>query len=294
MTVPFRSRHLQRTTATLPWQPVDQYGEPANPGTVTVGVVNSAGTEVIAAGTATSGSSAEQRTIALTAAQTAQVDTLTATWKVSGTTVAVTEHDIVGGFLFSIADARGIEKSTSDKSRDPDLPAYAARDVTEWQIENFCSRAFVPRFHSERINCIPGGRRLMLSFPNLRVVRWANQISGATSTALTAGELAEIPASDGWFADRLTSSWSCGVDVTIGYEHGLLSPPADLRRAAIKLFRHNLNMARSSHRDGAVSVTDPNGVSYQLGRVGTERRPTGIDDVDEVLRRYDMTTPGMA
>jgi len=292
--VPFRSRHLRATAVTLSWQGADQYGEPDDPGSVTVQVVNSAGTVVKAALTATDGTGNNPRTIDLTVAETADVDTLTATWTVSGTTVAVTEHDIVGGFLFSIVDARGTEKSTANTSRDDELAARFARDVTEWKFEDLCGQAFVPRFHVERIRCIPGGRSLKLSFPNLREVRWANQISNGTSTALTDDECAEIPADEVGVAVRQTSSWSCGVDVEIGYVYGMIAPPADVRREAMVLFRSELNKARSGVPDRALSYTDPSGTSYQLGRVGTEWRPTGIDSVDEVLRRYDERVPGIA
>lgn len=286
---PFRPRILRATAATLSWQGLDQYGEPADPGTVTIGVVNSAGTTVVASGTATTGSGSTERTYSLTASQTATCDVLTATWTVSGVAVAATEHDIVGGFLFSLADVRGVEKSTSDQTKDPASAARFAREVTEWQIEDYCGQAFVPRFTSERRANGASSRRFQLTYPNLRVVRWAKHWQSGTATSLTAAECAEIPANSLGFAERPSSSWWANADVEIGYEHGMIRPPRDLERAAMRLFRLNLDMHRSQIPDRATAWTDPNGSNFTLGRVGTERRPTGIDEVDEVLRRYDAT-----
>lgn len=290
--VPFRSRHLRATAVTLSWQGVDQYGEPADPGTVTVRVVGSDGTTIKAAGTATSGSSTSPRTVALTATQTAQVDTLTATWTVSGVDVATTEHDIVGGFLFSVADGRGVEKSTADQARDPADAAMAARDYVEWFIEDVCQQAFVPRFHVQRDWRHTASYRHQLSYPNLRAVRWAKEWAAGTATSLTSGQCSEIPANRLGFAERPSTWWNACVEVEVGYEHGMVAPPADLRREAQKLWRVVLNEARTAIPDRASSYTDPSGAIFQLARVGTERRPTGIDSVDEALRRYDATVPG--
>lgn len=292
--VPFRSRHLKATAATLSWQGADQYGEPGDPGTVTVGVVNSAGTTIISSGTATTGTGNAARSVALTAAQTAQVDILTATWTSSGVTVAVTEHDIVGGFLFAVSDARGVEKAASDPSRDPLAAARAARDYVEWFIEDVCQQAFVPRFHVQRDWRHSASTRHELAYPNLRAVRWAKTWVRGTATSLTDAECAAMPANRFGYAERPSTWWPLLQEVEIGYEHGMVAPPADLRREAIKLWRVALNDARTAVPDRASAYTDPSGTSFQLARVGTERRPTGIDSVDEVLRRYDATLPGIA
>jgi len=69
-------RILRATAASLSWQPLDGDGEPADPGTVTVGVVSSDGATVVAAGTATSGSASDPRTAALTVAPTLTAQTL--------------------------------------------------------------------------------------------------------------------------------------------------------------------------------------------------------------------------
>ena len=80
------------TAASLTWQPTGSDGEPADPGTVTVGVTRSNGTVVLADGTATSGATSTPRSVDVTAAQTASIDWLTATWKVGATVVATTVH----------------------------------------------------------------------------------------------------------------------------------------------------------------------------------------------------------
>lgn len=286
-------RILQATAGTLSWQPLDQYGEPGNPGTVTVGVVRSDGTEVIAAGTATSGATDAPRTVALTVAQTALLDVLTATWKVGADTVGVTDHLIVGGFLFSIADLRSIEPSTADASRDTAVAARRARDEVEDLFENATGVPWTPRLHLVHV-LDPTGYDLDVGVRFARSVRWCRLWSDAeTYTSLTADEIAQIrPAQDG--AVRLPVSMTGYVQVTAGIEVGYYeaSPvgsqvPSDVHREAIVAARAQVNKSRSAVPDRATSMQLQDGTSVTLATPGVGNWHTGIPSVDEMLRRRD-------
>jgi hypothetical protein len=282
---------LAGTAATLSWQPVDSDGEPADPGTVTVGVTGSDGSEVIAAATATGGTGEAARTVALTAAQTAQIDLLTAVWKVGSTTVATTVHEIIGAYLLTRAEfvAREAKMSTVASS----TFSRHRREVDDL-FKRETKRGLTPRFAIERIRSY-GGPRLILRFPDLRAVRWANQIdSDGTVTALTSQQIASIAASGEGFATlRDGTCWDCG-DVEIGYEHGYDRAPFDVVGAAARYTRYVVGAGTSSVPDRATSFADGAGGVTQLATPGLGPFITGIPEVDEVLVAHRWNVPGIA
>ncbi len=278
-------RILRGTAATLTFQGRDSDGEPADPGTVTVGVTNSAGDTVIAAGTATTTPAADgtQRTVALTAAQTATLDVLYATWTVSGTAIATTRHDIVGGFYMAIDDLRAAEPSTATA---PDLIQFRqARTYVETFIEQACGKAFVPRFD---VALIPGNRTCHLTLPRwyVRRVRWLRLwASNTESTDFTDTACAAIRASaDGVLhLDQTTD----GYQVEVGFEHGTDAPPADVAREAIRFARNQVHRpATRALPEAATSLRLDNGSFVTLATPGVGNWHTGITSVDDMLRRY--------
>lgn len=287
-------RILQATTASLSWQPLNADGEPGDPGTVTVGVTSSDGSTVVAAGTATSGSGSSPRTAALTVAQTAALEVFTATWKVAADTVAVTEHWVVGGFLFSIADLRTAEPSLGDGSRDTADSLRQRRDEVEDLFESATAVPWTPRLHVVQSTDEHDGYLLDVGRRHARRVRWCRLWSDAdTYTELTASELAEIaPAADGIVRLPVSTSgcWRVTAGVEVGYWEVTPTgsqPPADVRRAAFAYARSLAHQPRSSVPDRATSMQMPDGGSVTLATPGVGRWRTGIPTVDEVLNRRD-------
>lgn len=285
-------RILRGTAATLTFQGRDSDGEPANPGTVTVGVTNSAGDTVIAAGTATTTpADATQRTFALTAAQTASLDVLYATWTVSGTAIATTRHDIVGGFYFGIDDLRGAEPSTATS---PDLVQFRqARSYVETFIEQVTGTAFVPRFDVAMIDgAVP--RDLVLPRWYLRAVRWVRLWSSNTiALTLDSTEVEAIQSDTAGILhlDRSTP----GLRVEVGFEHGVDAPPADVAREAIRFARNQTERPGTrALPEAATSLRLDNGSFVTLATPGVGNWHTGITSVDDMLRRYARTRLGIA
>lgn len=291
-------RILQATTGSLSWQPLDGDGEPGDPGTVTVGVVRSAGTEVIAAGTATDGTGSAPRTIALTVAQSATLDVLTATWKVGSDTIAVTEHLIVGGFLYSLSQLRSIEPSTGDASRDTAETGRRVRDEVEDIFESATGVPWTPRFRVVR-ELAPDGSFLYSGTRFVRAVRWCRLWSDwETYTSLTADECAAIPPSeDGWL--RLPYSVTGSMMITAGVEVGYfeaspvgMQAPSDVTREAVVAARAGMNKARAGLPDRATSMSMSDGTSVTLATPGVGNWHTGIPSVDEMLLRRDRRSVG--
>ena len=286
------SRIVKGAAATLSWQGVDSDGEPANPGTVTVGVTRSDGTTVVASGTATGGTSTAPRTIALTASQTASCDLLTATWSVSGTVLATTLHEVVGGVYVDVATIRATDTSLASTTLYPSAKIIAQRAEVERMFESATGVAWVPRFSVKRYSGT-GTTSLALDMPKLRRVAWVRVYTdGDTYTSFTADELAAIPANDAGIAVRTDGEWwEPGVNnIEIGWEHGYDAPPADLRKAAIIATRMALNATATGipDRSQTFQMVDGGTIVFEANGV------TGVKAIDSVLARYDHRVPGIA
>jgi hypothetical protein len=283
-------RILRGVAATLTFQGRDSDGEPADPGTVTVGVTRSDGTEVIAAGTATT-ATGTTRTVALTAAQTAQLDVLYATWTVSGTEIASTRHDVVGGFYFGIDDLRGAEPSTATS---PTLAEFRTiRAYVETLIEQATGTSFVPRFD---VAVVDGSVTRDLALPRwyLRDVRWVRLWSSNTIVStLDSTEIAAMQPSTAGILhlDRVTA----GLRVEVGFEHGTDAPPADVAREAIRFAREQTHRGRTrALPEAATSMRMENGSFVTLATPGVGNWHTGITSVDDMIRRYARSRIGIA
>jgi hypothetical protein len=289
-------RIVQATAATLSWQGVNQDGDEADPGVVTVGVVRSDGSPVLAAGTPTSGSGSTPRTVTLTAAQTAELDLLTCTWKnADGVTVGSTVVHVVGGVYASLSQIRARDRVLADASTDADETLRRARAEAEHQFENTMKQAFVPRFDVARLN---GSGRATLTLPwaALRRVRWVRVWSGRTFTSLSAEEVAAIRAHEAGIAVRPDwAGWPWGrANIEIGYEHGHDTPPPDLQRALIQYVRRGARRHDNPILDQATSFTMVEGGTLSLATPGVGKWTTGIPDVDVVLMAYTVDEGGVA
>lgn len=228
-------RIVRATAATLSFQGVDSDGEPTNPGTVTIGVVDAAGTEVVAPGTATTGIGDSPRTFDLSASQTAELGLFTATWTAGGVAVGTTVAEVVGGVYATTAELLELNQGLSDQTfTNDDRKAWliARRPAAELQIEEWCKRAFVPRFCVERLHGT-GGQALPLSWANLRTVEWVRVHSGTTYTEFTADEVASIGPNVSGVAIRGDGGcWPFGKNnIEVAYTHGLDRAPRDVKEA---------------------------------------------------------------
>lgn len=265
-----RQRIVAGAPATLTWQGVDSSGEPADPGTVTVGVVRADGTTLLAPLTATTGSGTAPRSVAVTASQTSTLDWLTATWTSAGTVVGITVHEVVGRVYMTSAAIREAEPSLSDPQRYPLATVLAARDRTERAFEKECRRAFVPRFAVATVD-----ERGILPAADIRSVRWAKNTS---STALTVTH----------------NTGSRFIDIggqagTVGFEHGMDAPPSDLLEKFARAVRHSLTSSAVDVR--AMSYTTPTGEVQRFPTPGLGPWIYGVPDIDQIIQRYRWTIP---
>jgi hypothetical protein len=297
-------RILRAAAATLSVQFTDSNGEPvAVTGPVTVRVQRADGTDVKAAGTATSGSGSAPRTVALTAAQTATLDLLTATWTDAATTTSrVTYIEIVGGYYFTVAEARAAQPVLADTSKYPTAMILDRRRQVEEELERICGRqrsgvrSFVPRFRLVTIWGL-GTDRLRLPSRDVRTIRSVS--FGGVSLSVSA--LANIvPTADGVM--RRYRPYLSSIDespfgvwgftfpentrVDVAYEYGWDSPPRDLKDAAMLRLKTLLTGPTSALPERALGYSDGQGGSYSLATAGRNGFDTGHPDVDAVYHRY--------
>lgn len=291
-------RVLVGTPATLTFQPLDSDGGAAAPaGTVTIGITAADGTVVVAAGTATTAApTGNTRTFALTAAQTAALGWLTATWTDSGAGAHTTTVEIVGGYYFGLAEANSVPQLPTANYSTAQLVAARASVEDDW--EEIAQVAFVPRYHRERVNGM-GANQVMLTWPRVRTVRSVRlYATDGTFTSWTSTQLASLR----WDRDSrvITSAgpnfFTAGVEnVIVEYEHGHDSLPSPLKVWALRYLRSRLQLTGTTigipDRADRSFATD-NGAWMTLARPGLDK--TGMPDLDAELARYSLRVPGIA
>jgi hypothetical protein len=276
-------RILQSTPGTLSQQWYED-GAAVNPGTVTVGITRADGTDLVASGAGTTGSGSSARTYSLTTTHTALLDSLTVTWTSTLKGTLVSRVEVVGGFLFSISDARAIAPLNNAVTYSTESIADM-RTTVETAIENACGVAFVPRYTHETVSG-NGSREIMLR-PVPRVIRSVT----ADGSAFSAGDLALI--SMGITGSMYSSgqSWAAGTNnVVVGYEHGYGVVPPEVKRAALILAKMWLVGQRSPIDDRAATFNATEGGTYSLVVPGRNGSYFGQPDVDAVIDRYSLKT----
>lgn len=261
-------------------------GVAVDPATVTIGVTRDDGTVLIAPGTSTAGSGTAPRTFNLTAANTAQLDTLLLTWTSTTKGVRTSVLQVAGGFLFPLSALR---------ARFPDTTAYpvadlvTARQYAEETLEDACNLAFVPRYGSWSF--IGSGRWEPLVFPrnDVRLIRSALN----NGVALTSQQLANLMidrgvAISGQVGTGWAFVWSWNTPCVIRYEFGRDYPSADESLAALDIATDVLPKIQAAQASGvdprAVEVITQDGtVRFDIG---DDVARFGIPSVDRVVRAH--------
>lgn len=267
--------------------------------TVTYAVVDATGASV-ASGNATQG---DPGTYSFVLPAQSALKALTVSWTgtiAGSSTTQTTYAEIVGGFLFSLAEGRGSDDSLADTSRYPLADLMVARLEVEQECEHICDRAFVPRYDRVVLDGTGTGQLLLRhSQPDrsvadvrtIRSVRMADSPDG-TFTTFSAGELADLAAMpDGSLIRTGGDAFTYGrANVIVEFEYGLDRPPADLVRGNLTRLRTVLNMNKSAVSDRTTSYTVTEGGTYRLDMPGAFK--TGIPYVDAAYSRYSRRSTG--
>ena len=290
-------RLLRGAAATLSVTVRDQDGGATDSvGTVTCRVQKADGTDVLAAGSSTTnptGTGTYARS--LTAAQTATLETLLVTWTDGGdSSTTLTTAEVVGGYYFSVAEARAADSSLFRPEKADDTRMLDLRRQVEDEFERICNVAFVPRYRRVRVDGT-GTACLVVPDTMIRTVRSVREYVTATAyDTYTAAEIAAIPTSrTGELVRTDGDVWAYGYqNIVIEYEHGFDRPPEPIRQAALRRVGQMLGEAKSAIPANTISFTPDNGVTYRMSTPNYTR--TGDVMIDAVLARHSYAIPGMA
>lgn len=230
----------------------------------------------------------------------------TATTDPGNVAVAWTDEiELVGGYIFSIAELRAQDRAFTDATKFPTAALKQVRIAVEDVIEGAraASIAFVPR-----------GRRVKMDGNSPDYTRgWIPQLYGTdyrtilapdfairkihsasvNGVALTQPEIDDIGISDNqlWRSSGVQyPAWAFGhQNVVMHYEHGLDRPTGAIKRAALILAREYLIKSDLPGRATATSIGDQMFRLTIAGRDGL----TGIPDVDAAIKNDGRSGYGL-
>lgn len=216
--------------------------------------------------------------IVLTPEQTAALDILTATWsaKVEGSTQTfVTRHEIVGGYLAGVSEIRAsLPKGTTAT----DDGIVVARTLAEGWLEDECHVAFRPRYARDTLDG-SGEQKQLLDRPRVIVLR---EVSVA-GEVLDLDGLKMYPSGAIW----ASTPWPEGAqNISVAYEHGFLSPPSRVSRAAVRLARHFIVENPSDYDERASSMSTDE-AHYTFITPGMRGAVTSIPEVNVVIEAFE-------
>ncbi|AYF31103.1 hypothetical protein CSH63_27420 [Micromonospora tulbaghiae] len=242
----------------------------------------------------------------------AQLGPIDVTWSGAVGSTALVERDvveIVGGFLFTLAQARGSDKTLQDTAKYPTADLLRVRTEVEQECEWICDQAWVPRYRRVVLDgtgtadlVLPTGGDLWRAGTLMRGVRAVRAASvaarpGQAPVPLTGAQLAGLVVrADGTLRRADDAVWTAGDgNVVVEYEYGADAAPADLVRAALTRLRDRINFDKRGVPDRAVSFTIPEQGTYRLSLPDAYR--TGLPEVDAAYGRYsrrvsDSSGPG--
>lgn len=270
---------LRGSAATISVTFQDQDGNPRAAGDTTVTVTRADGTALVTDGAAVDGATEGVKAFTLSAADTATLDRLTATWSEDGGSIDTSSVDIVGGYYFTPAEARTAGPKLSDEDKYPDALILSARRAVEEECERITGRSFVPRFRRVVLN---GSDRetLWLPNPDVRRVR-ALSVDGAAvlpEDTLIQGAAGHITARRGAFG------YGNG-NVVVTYEYGLDAPPQRIKTAALIRVRDVLSSTKTGVPDRATfQIVD--GRVFGVPQPGVRGSSTGIPEVDAAYEEW--------
>jgi hypothetical protein len=273
----------QRVAAGIPGSAiffnVDQNGVAVDAvGTVTASVARADGSEVVAATTTTKVATG-QYALTLTAAQTAALGVLTATWVIAGGGTFTTTIEVVGRQYITLDELFRFQPSLTSTST---AELAVAIDAAEQECEIICDRSFTLR---ERRVIVDGTGETVLYVPDNDLVSVESIL--IDTTALTVNELADL-----WLHDNKAIEWPEQIwqwgrgNITTVYRFGLNSAPVALRQALAVRVRELVNQGTKGIMSRATSYSPESGGTYKLDTA--DQFSTGNPDVDAVYQRWSL------
>ena len=225
---------------------------------------------------------AKTLTLLIDASLLPRLDTYTITWSgtVDGQPWSWTDElELVGGYLFEIADLRASDKAFTNTTKYPTADLAVARMSVEETIEGdkAAAVAFVPRGARATVS---GTGRSDIRLPHYEVREvYALSVDGL---AYTSQQIAALIIDD----DRLflpEGVWDKGKrNIVVHYAHGRDYAPGPIVRAALMLAKEYIVASDTPSRATATSV----GTQWFRVNVAGRDGITGLPDVDAAIDQH--------
>ncbi len=185
--------------------------------------------------------------------------------------------EVVGGFLFTLPEARQSDMDLEDKVRFPTSELKHYREVVEDEFQTITGRSFVPRTARVEVEA-DGSASLFLGYFDVASLKAVHGPSGAEDVT-------------GWAVDRMgfvraPYELPEGSRYTVTFVYGLGQVPEDVKRAGLLRLRSVLTAERSGIPDRATAFVAAEGGNFTLATAGRNGYETGIPEVDATLNRY--------
>jgi hypothetical protein len=267
----------QNTTPTVSFTySVDGVVGDPTPDSATLTITRADGT-VLHTAAATTNAPAGVFTYTLSLADTSLLDTLTFDWLIATQTFRTTV-EVVGGFYFTIAEAKALTELASKSAAE----IAAGRTLAEQAFEHATGYTFVPRYTRQTLSAVHG---TVLRLPKrpLRSIRAISETTsiGGTPTTLTTTDYAAN--ADGIYRP---ATWTPGPNnVVVGYEYGADEPPERVKRAVLLLAKTWLTTGPIDDRATGIPT---DGGTIPLLTPGIRGSTFGIPEVDAVVEQYGV------
>ena len=226
----------------------------------------------------------------LPAAQAA-MDVYDVTWHLADGSARYTQFEMVGGFLFTIADLQAFDPVLAGSTYTP-AKILAVRDAVEETFEHEQVGRAAWRLRGSRDLLDGSGTdTVMLNHVEPRSVVAAS----VNGVALSSTELADLRLYDtGKLTRDQLGAWGHGVNnISVFYVHGFASTPAAIHIAAMRFARYLLVESAFGIAERSTGVFTEGGTGYRLTIAGRDGW-TGLPYVDSVLKQYSRRSPGFA
>lgn len=270
-------------------------GTATDPGTVTIGITDEAGTEIVSSGTSTTGSGSDAREYELSAQS--DLNRLTVTWTSDTYGEFVDYIEVVGEFLFTIREARTFDGSALENtSHYPTADIQETRARITDEFEHVMGVSHIPRYN--RQDKLFGRDSDILFLPDIHVtdVRKVEYKGDGDTTwsEFDSDDLDDLAIEHGGVVRRRThGDWESDTEYRVTYEYGYDVPPLPIKRAALRLLVSYLGATRSSWDPRATSMSTEAGV-ISIATPGRAGSIFGLPEVDAIIQRYSETIPGVA
>jgi len=231
----------------------------------------------------------------LPATETQDLDSYSVDWTGTFGGAAATVRDfveIVGGFMFSVDDARNMPPVLNAVVY-PNALVARKRTAVEVQAERICNVAFVPRFKRRALG---GNGSPYLKLPDL-LIRAVRAVS-VDGVAWSAGQVEAAGFGDSGVLTMNTIGAPSGVwpigqrNIIVEYEHGMDQADDDLAEAGVIHLRSRLTGGDTSVPYRAISFQSIEGGTYRLSTPSKQK--TGIPIVDAAYEAARIDPGGFA